>query len=154
MRAVYPDEDNPKLCRARETVWRNLSDSARAQFDDITPGVPIGDLPALLPGDGAAPGAGGEPSVIPLAPAPAEFAAPADIGTAPADTAAIPPASPNFVLLLLRPDAVDQLRLSRPQRRWLHTIPPGAPGLEPPGETAAAEDAAAAAAWKVQEVTP
>jgi len=128
MRAVYSDEANVKLSTARQTVWHNLSDEARAQFDDPLPGAPIGDLNA---GAAAREGDGTDPP-------------------------AVPPISSNFVLMLLRPDAVDQLRLSRPQHRWVHRLEPGPgmPGLEPAGETAAADDAKASAAWSVVEVNP
>eukprot|EP00967_Tisochrysis_lutea_P153651 scaffold303729_cov30-Tisochrysis_lutea.AAC.1 len=148
MRAVYADEPSEKLRRARLTVWRNLSDSARAQFDDPTPGVPIGEL---LGHPGALDTAVGSCAST------GEARANDDGKQASDKTGAdAPPPSLNFVLLLMRPDGVDQLCLSRPQRRWIHELCPeeGAPGLEAPGETAPADDAAAAAAWRTVEVNP
>ena len=113
--ASEPDE---KLARARKAAWTNLSDGAREQFFWPTPGAPLAADVGADEGSTAAP------------------IDPRDLAAA-GEKPEPPPPSPHFALLLLKPERVDQLRLSRPQRRWLH---------EP--------DAASPTGWTASEVNP
>ena len=102
---VSAAEADAKLARARTAAWTNLSDGAREQFFWPTPGAPVAEQGGAEPGDGTA---------APIDPR--DLAALTDAGERPEP----PPPSPHFALLLLKPERVDQLTLSRPQRRRFH----------------------------------
>eukprot|EP00955_Chlamydomonas_euryale_P037859 350905-Chlamydomonas_euryale.AAC.10 len=145
VRVVGPGEEDAKLLRARQAVWHNLSDGAKAQMYWPEPGAPVvggggGGGGGDSSGDGHGSDGGGG----------------SDHGDEAAAAGEESYVSDNFRLLLLRPDFVDQLRLSRPQKRWLHKLEPadGAPTLPPPHQLAAHDFEVDASAWVTTEVNP
>lgn len=131
---VTSQENNKKLQRAREVAWNNLSDGGRESFVWPHPGLPLGQ---------GAIREGMEAQATTIAATSVDQTTSSVDPSANNDTpeglvgetvAADPPAE-HFVLIVMEPKDVDQLRLSSPQHRWKHY-------LQEDGE------------WQVEEVNP